>query len=94
MDSGAEKCVMGWSKATRYTTCADLPLKLRPSRVLFRFTKHHAASAGIMEIRLPVPEHRFLLLGCHVVHEDVPLLIGLEVLRAFCLRNDFRIKLV
>lgn len=89
LDSGAERTMMAWAQSREYISDARLPWKLRASPVMFRFGDNLVTSTGIMEIRIPVPGHGFMIVNCHVVRSDVPILLGLDAVRALGLVMDF-----
>lgn len=90
MDYGAERTVMGWDQAITYTRNYRVAWNLRPYPLVFSFGEHLSKSKVIMPVHTPVPGCRFMILCCHVVLRDVPLLLGLDVLRTFGLTIDFR----
>lgn len=86
VDSGADCAVVGWAQAKSYAHCARLPWNLRISYVIFRFGDHFSPLVPILFARSPVLGHGFMMLDIHVVRADVPLILGLDALRAFGLK--------
>lgn len=89
VDSGAEGMFMGWDQAVVYVQYAQIPLNVRLSDMVFRFGDHHSTSTVMMDVRISVLGDAFMILNCHVVRAVVPVLIGLNVFRAFGLTMNF-----
>lgn len=90
VESGAEPSVVACNQALTYVFPAVLDWNLRPSTVQLRFGDNLAKFNGILSIRLPMPGEGFSIMDGHVVWEDVPLLHGIDVMRAVGLSLNFR----
>lgn len=71
-----------------YADCARTAWDLKPSGVVIRFGDQHVASEGMMSVCFQ-SRGTFIALECHFVHAEVPMLLGLDVLRTFGLILDF-----
>lgn len=81
VDSTSGRTVVAWDQAIAYTMSARVPWCILPSSVVIHFGDNLATSKGIMLIRLAFLGQGWIVLDCHVDAADVPLLLGLDVLR-------------
>ena len=80
LDIGAEKSVIGRKQAMAYCKFTGCKFKHKPSRTFFRFGDGCFSSIGIIPVRIPCPDGSFIHFNIDVVQEDVPMLIGLDIL--------------
>jgi transposase InsO family protein len=85
LDSGASRSVIGFPEARRYCRAARKELDLVRTRRTFSFGSHISVSRGSMTIRISTPGG-VLEFNVDVVDEDIPLLIGVDVLDRFRLQ--------
>lgn len=90
VDSSAELKVVGCNEVFPYLRSAGLRWTLRLFIVQLRFRENLTQSEGVLSIRVLVPGQGFMLLEGHVFSTEVPLFLGLDVLRASGLSRDFR----
>ena len=79
VDSGASKSCVGLRQARALCKVTGEQLSLRPTTVRFRFGSGPTRPLGIMNVNLNTPSGP-VSVPCHVVKNDVPLLLGLDFL--------------
>ena len=79
VDSGASKSCMGIRQARALCKATGQSMSLRPTTVRFRFGSGPTQPLGIMDVNLSTPGGP-VSVPCHVVKNDVPLLLGLDFL--------------
>lgn len=84
LDGGALRSVMGYRQPVAYCRMFNRPVRLYPSNMTFLFGDGSCDNTGIITIRLPLPLGSFLPLSVDVVHADIPLLVGLDILDREC----------
>lgn len=82
LHSGAQRYVCYLSRAIAYDASHPGSLSLRDSATRFNFGETLAKSIGIIKIKFPVDHYTTLDLKIDVVHVDIPLRIGLDILRS------------
>lgn len=82
LDTGAQRSVCGLAQAKAYSRLQPNSLSLKPQHMSFKFGHHIAQSIGIVNIRLPQDEFSHMNLQVHVVKMDIPLIIGLDILKS------------
>ena len=81
IDSGAERSCVGWLQAVAYCTSIRQSLPLRRSNNAFRFADEVLRSKGIIEVIIKTSHGSSLTFECDVVNSDVPMLLGLDIMR-------------
>jgi len=85
VDTGAQRSVVGRQQALAYCNEVGVPFKPSPSRTRFRFGAGRSQSLGKIPFAIPTPQS-ILTLWVDVVPQDIPLLIGLDVLDKYSLQ--------
>ena len=85
VDTGAQKAVIGLSQAKAY--CSEIRINFQPirSETRFRFGVGRSKSIGKIPIIVPTPE-TFFTVWVDVIPEDIPFLIGLDILDKYSLQ--------
>lgn len=83
LDTGAQRCVIGLNQARAYCRAMQIPFKMKPSRVQFRFGDGTYSALGSLKISIPTPQGSSISWNFDVVKADVPMLIGLDLLDEF-----------
>lgn len=81
VETGATSSVVGLSQAQAYYKESGRPFQLIPSKRRFRFDNGSQKSLGTIELRLPTPIGSFIRRPVDVVSADIPLLLGLDLMR-------------
>lgn len=89
LDTGAQRSVCGLSQARAYDRSQPRSLKLSPQSMRFKFGQQISQSIGTVNIRIPQDEASHITLDIHVVDLDIPLIIGLDVLKAHSLLVNY-----
>lgn len=88
-DSGAEVSVIGMEQARAYHKMTGSCMRLTPSTLNFKFGDFLCKSEGVTNVRVPMPQGGFISFAAHVVCADIPMLVGLDLLRKHQLVLDF-----
>jgi hypothetical protein len=80
IDTGAQRSVVGLKQAKAYCDLSGISFRTEPSMTAFRFGDGTFKSLGLIPVRIPTPDGKFINIEMDVVKADVPMLIGLEVL--------------
>ena len=85
VDTGAQKAVIGLAQAKAY--CREIGIEFKPVRSVtrFRFGVGRSRSLGKIPIVIPTPQ-TFLTVWVDVIPEDIPFLIGLDILDKYSLQ--------
>lgn len=89
VDSGAEVSVIGADQAQAYQAMMGTPMHMTPSSLQFKFGNYLCQSSGVIDVRVPIPNGSFIAFKAHVVRADIPMLVGLDLLRKHELTLDF-----
>lgn len=89
LDTGAQRSVCGLAQAESYARNHPGSLTLKPRSLRFRFGHHVIQSMGKVNIRIPQGNNSHLSLSIHVVNLDIPLIIGLDVLKSYHLLINY-----
>lgn len=82
LDTGAQRSVCGLNQAIAYNDIHPGSLKMVDSSVRFKFGEKVAKSIGKVSIKFPIDQFNHMDLTIDVVHVDIPLIIGLDILRS------------
>ncbi len=98
IDTGAERCVIGYRQAKAYCAYTGTTFCIRPSNASTRFGDGSHTSIGTMPVRIPTPDGSFIVGDFDVVKADVPMFIGLDLLDNYSLvannvRNELQSEL-
>lgn len=85
LDTGAQKTVIGLRQAQAYCQEHNIPLRLSRSYARFKFASLISKSLGKMTIVIPTPS-QFIQLSVEAVTDDIPLLIGIDILDLYSLQ--------
>ena len=85
LDTGAQRSVAGMKQATAYCDEVGIDFNPVPSRTIFRFGKGRSTSLGRIPFIISTPQN-MLTIWVDVVQQDIPLLIGLDVLDKYSLQ--------
>jgi hypothetical protein len=88
IDTGAQRNFIGLAQARAYRKFLGIPFALSISKRVFVFGVDKRSSLGILHMRLPTPNGRFIMLEVDVMTTNVPMLLGLDVLDKFGLCAD------
>lgn len=89
LDTGASRSVIGSSQEKAYRTLTSHTPQTHDSTTVCRFGSSIKRSEGMTTLRMPLPDGQALLFGADVVDGDIPLLLGLDVMRCHGLIMDF-----
>lgn len=81
LDTGAQRSVCGLEQARAYQRIYPNSLTMTKSNVQFKFGEQIEQGVGNVCIKVPVDEGNHIDLNVDVVDLDIPLIIGLDVLR-------------
>lgn len=81
-DTGAQRSVCGRNQAIAYDKMHPGPLRAHDSSTQFKFEEQLATSTGIVSIKLPIHNNTHVDLHVDVIDLDIPLIIGLDVLKS------------
>ena len=85
MDTGAQRSVVGMKQAISYCSEIGIDFDPVPSRTRFRFGKGRSTSLGRIPFIISTPQS-MLTIWVDVVRQDIPMLIGLDVLEKYSLQ--------
>lgn len=80
IDSGAEQSVIGVNQARAYETATGRKKTKAAEPLVFKFGDGEIPSQGMLDLRIPIPNGSHVSIMTHVVHADIPMLIGIEIL--------------
>lgn len=89
MDTGAQRSVCGLQQARAYQQFHPTALSKLRRGTRFKFGDRAALSIGSILVRLPIDEHSHINIDIDVVDMDIPLIIGLDVLRRHKILVDY-----
>lgn len=89
MESGAEQSVVGECKDNAYEKETGRIMKRDLAPLVFKIGDGERFSLGVLYVCIPVPKGTHIQVHAHIVKEDIPLLIGIEVLHVESLNLDF-----
>lgn len=81
VDTGAERSCVGLPQAKSYCSMIRKDQELNPTKCVFRFGDSMFESKGTRTIKIPTSGKQPLVFRCDVVQVDVPLLLGLDILK-------------
>lgn len=82
LDTGAQRSMCGLNQAIAYDTLHPGWLSEHETAIKFKFGEQVAKSIGKIQIKFRIDQHNHLDLMIDVVHVDIPLIIGLDILRS------------
>jgi hypothetical protein len=80
LDTGVQRSVVGLAQAKAYCKYRGAPFKTKASSKVFLFGTQRQAFLGEFLVRLPLADGSFVPVEMGVVHADIPMLVGLDVL--------------
>lgn len=89
LDTGAQRSVCGLSQAQAYSNEHPGSFSATESNVRFRFGEQVVPAIGLIRIRIPITASLHLDLAVDVVDLDIPLILGLDILRGKGLLVDY-----
>jgi len=81
VDTGAARSCIGYNQAKALWKLQGFKSQIEPSNILFKFGDVVHCSNKIMNLSIPTPNGNELNFKCNIVNADVPLLLGLDVLK-------------
>jgi hypothetical protein len=88
LDSGAQTSVVGLAQAKAYCRYRGVRFKTKASEKAFRFWTQRQKSLGDLLVRIPLADGSFVPFEMGVVKDDIPMLVGLDVLDRYALTID------
>lgn len=80
VDSGAEVSIIAADQAKAYQIIMGSIIRLIPSPLWFKCFDYIFKSDGVTNVRVPVPDGRYISFQAHIVKADISMLIGIYLL--------------
>ena len=81
VDTGAARSCIGMKQAKALAKIQGANQEVKKSNVIFKFGDITHKSLGTMQISIPTPNGNNMTFRCDIVPADIPLLLGLDVMR-------------
>lgn len=94
IDSGADQSVVGINQTKACTRQTGRTIKTVVEPLPFKFGDGQRRGVGIFYTRIPLPYQKHIHIPDHIVHAEIPILIGIEILREEKLSLIFRDMIV